>query len=156
MYQIQGTQELKKKLKTDTLGELYVQVKYVPDGANDTSSPEPKLIEDLQAQIDKENEIIKGQLKVKLIHGKKLLPLDGSASDPFVKITATGCKEEDGPVLKKTVNPKWNNLISLPCTFKNNEVNYFRFSLFTDLKLTISAGQSQYQIRSFKQKCLHF
>lgn len=85
-------------------GDVYIQAKFVKENTTDDKVP-PPVLEDLQAIIAKENEAVKGDLKIRLIHAKKVFP--GKKLDLYCKIFLN--KKQIGKTeVKKGNNALWN------------------------------------------------
>lgn len=67
----------------DGFGEIYLQAKFIKDGETDDKSI-PDVSENIQKLIEQEKEEVKGNLKIIVVHAKKLFP--GRKLDPFCKV----------------------------------------------------------------------
>lgn len=101
--------DLKKKYRIKSLGEIYVQVKFLDDGMVDDGKL-PDLKQDLKKL--QEDATIVGTLLINVVHAVGLRKADaglfGSLSDPYAEITFPDKKTLKAPFIKNTVNPKWN------------------------------------------------
>lgn len=92
-------------------GEIYVQVKFVKDGTDDTSG-EPKLIQNLEEILKVESEPIEGKLAIRIIHAKGLevkdTVIEGGKSDPYVRVALPNGQQLETDVSTNNLNPIWN------------------------------------------------
>ena len=93
-------------------GELYVQVKFVKDGTEDKSG-EPPLIQKLEEVLKLESVPIEGKIAIRIIHAKGLPVtdnlLEGSKSDPYVRVILPNGKQYETEVSTNNLNPIWNH-----------------------------------------------
>jgi len=133
LYKLTGPIQLVQKHGPNAFGEIYLQIKYLPLGAED-SGPEPELIEDLEAILKKENELIKGDLKFSVLHAKGLVKEDQKNKniEALCKVTIPTVKEATSSKAKSDM-PVWNFTkdfrISIP-----RSVSLVFFSLITFCK----------------------
>ena len=55
-----------------------------------------------------------GTIQVLLVHAEDLVPADKDTSDPYVLFKVPGGKEVKSKVIKKTLNPAWKTIYSIP------------------------------------------
>lgn len=97
-------------LKDSKTSSVYVQAYFVPHGAQD---PNIKPVDREGLIISQSSdEVVKGILKLKVIHARELKAADRGSSDPYCSITFPDGKVVETEVRSNTLNPIWNHLIS--------------------------------------------
>lgn len=107
-FKLTGPQHLIQKQGPTGFGDIYLQIKYVPVGGKN-EGPEPDVLENIQAIIQKEKELIKGVLKFNIIHAKGLVKEDKKYKDldTLCKVKIPTVKEISTPSVKQGDKPVW-------------------------------------------------
>ena len=112
---LEGTDKSKLQVGPAGLGELYLQMKFIQEGTVDNNTSYPPLLEDLAETLQKENEPIKGKIKVHCVHAKDVIISDtwvqGGKSDPFCKVTFPGGSSKKTGVVPKNTTAIWKQLL---------------------------------------------
>lgn len=108
-YKLTGPQHLVQKFGPAAFGEIYLQIKFVSAGMA-TSDPDPEILEDLQAIIQQERELIKGDLKFYVIHAKNLVKENSKPKDieAVCRIKIPTMKDAVSEKAKPGDKPVWN------------------------------------------------
>lgn len=93
-YQLTAPEDLLKKKGGDTLGEIYLQARFIPkdhqfpSDNSDSLEMQPKLLEKIEEV--KSQSLIKGKVIFYVVHAQGLIPEDGKSLDPYVYLTFNG------------------------------------------------------------------
>lgn len=120
-----GPQHLYHKHDEEEFGYIYVQIKYLPLNQSDDGIQAPVNV-DIQEIIRREQELIRGILKINVLHGKDLVMenVPYNDIDSFVSLRIPKLSEKKSKTIKNTDKPQWAFKKEFPISlFKN--VNKF-------------------------------
>ena len=122
-----GPEHLKKNVEyASGFGDVYIQAKFVKEGDVDDKVA-PPMLEDLQAIIAQENEAVKGDLKVRIIHAKKVFP--GRKLDLYCKIFLNKKQIGKTDVKKQSNNAIWNKDFRETISMTKNDLVSFELKI---------------------------
>ena len=102
-----GPSDLAKKLQfSKGFGEIYVQAQFAKDGVPADSS-EPEVKENIADLIKRDQEMVTGNLKINVIHGRNIYPI--ATIKPYCEIHFHGKKIFTTDTKQKTNDPIWKS-----------------------------------------------
>lgn len=111
------------------LGEIYLQIKFIKEGETEKDSSYPQFLENLEETLQKENQPIKGKLKVHCVHAKDVIISDtwvqGGKSDPYCKVTFPGGKSLETGVVPKNTTAVWKQVLAQDINIAKSVKYYF-------------------------------
>jgi len=116
-----------KNLKDETVGEIYIQAYYVPQGG--INDPNLKPIDKEGKASLADEDVISGTLVIRVIHAKDLKAADGSTSDPYCSINFPDNTDISTSTINRTVNPIWNETIEKKIKFPTEKMGPIKFVL---------------------------
>lgn len=106
-------------------------MKFVKTGDPEGPS-EPELLEDLEAILKKQVEVVTGTLKINVPHCKNLFKDDGKTVDPYIKIKINGKEVVKTKHQSKTLNPLFDLHHDYSLSLAKNVKFFFGKSEFID------------------------
>ena len=108
---------------------------YMQDGTY--VPPHPPLADHMSntchAMLPLVGHMTKGLLEVQVVRGRDLVPKDSNGlSDPYVVIKYGTQQNFRSKVMKKTLNPEWNETVTLPAPSPDDIISVVRGQLITD------------------------
>jgi len=148
-----------KTIRGDSvLTKLYIEAKYtgvdfqVPLKHKSPKPPPAKM------RASGASRVSAGILRIGLLKGVDLLAVDyNGSSDPYVKFEHSG-KVAKSKILKKTLNPEWNQTIMMNIEETNRESGWVSISCWDHNKYApdVVLGQTKVEIVYFMDELEHF
>ncbi|KRX05859.1 C2 domain [Pseudocohnilembus persalinus] len=133
-FKLQGDNEMKKKykIKDDNLGEIYIQVMFVPDGMKITEKPLPlneNLNDILRKQKEDDKTPMDGILKVNIVCARGLKMADRNSSDPYCIVQFPDGKELQTKEIPENLDPIWNFQAKYKIKFNKEDYKPLKFTV---------------------------
>lgn len=133
---LNGTDKMKQEAGPAGIGDLYVQLRFFKEGEADDGSA-PPLLENLEEALKKENEPIKGKLKVHVVHAKDLIAADssriqGSKSDPYCKVTFPDGSTLKTGVTKQNLTAIWKEMMTKDINIPKSTLTVLKFEVWDE------------------------
>ncbi|KAL4493478.1 hypothetical protein ABPG72_007486 [Tetrahymena utriculariae] len=132
VFPLEGTADI--KAKAETLGFIYVQIKFIEEGMIDDQSY-PPLIENLAQLIADRQGLYKGNLRVFLVHCRDIVKADDGKndfSDAFVVFKVPGGKQVKSNVIKDDQYPTWKQIYDIPIFMPKDSIQPMRVEVIDD------------------------
>jgi len=135
---LNGTDKMKSEAGPAGLGDLYVQAKFFNEGEADDGSV-PPLLENLEEILKKENQPIKGKLKVHCVHVKDVIAADnsfiqGSKSDPYCIVTFPDGSTMKTGVTKQNLTAIWKEMMTKDINIPQSTMTLLKFEVWDEDK----------------------